>query len=126
MLLAVFFLLAAAALIIITIQTRQVPKIAPPAAGDVAQVVITSSGFVPATLSIAPNTKVVWTNSDTKPHQIQANPHPTGDSLNELKSEILANAQSYNYTFTQTGSYSYHDYLNPSTNGTIEVRGEKK
>jgi hypothetical protein len=32
---------------------------------------------------------------------VEANPHPTGDSLPELKSEILNNAQTYEYTFTK-------------------------
>ena len=87
-----------------------------------AQVSITGDGFIPATLSVKPGTKVIFTNTDTKPHQIQANPHPTGRSLPGLSSQILNTTQSYSYTFAKTGTYAYHDYLVPTTNGTIQVK----
>jgi len=87
-----------------------------------AQVTITKDGFIPASLIVKKGTKIVWTNSDEATHQLQANPHPTGDSLPGLKSEILTPAQTYEYTADTTGTFGYHDHLNPTTNGTIEVQ----
>ncbi len=87
-----------------------------------AQITITKDGFVPATISVKKGTKITWTNNDDKPHQLKANPHPTGESLPGLKSEILNNKQTYEYTADTAGSFDYHDSLNPTTNGTIEVK----
>jgi len=87
-----------------------------------AVVSITKDGFIPASLVVQKGTKIIWTNTDDNSHQIQANPHPTGDSLPSLKSEILNNTQTYEYTADTPGTYSYHDKLNPINNGTIEVQ----
>jgi plastocyanin len=87
-----------------------------------AEIKITKNGFVPANLLVAKGTKVTWTNSDKTNHQLQANPHPTGESLPGLKSEILHNQQTYTYTTDTLGTFSYHDHLNPTTNGIIEVK----
>ncbi len=111
--------LVAAVLAFISLQSPSGRNVS--AGPRVAKVTVTAGGFVPATLSITKNTKVIWTNGDNKLHRIQANPHPTGDSLPGLKSEVLANGHTYEYTFTKTGTYAYHDFINPTTNGTIEV-----
>ena len=95
------------------------PKVfAPPAAS----VLITPAGFVPASLTIMQGTKVTWTNQDDKLHQVAANPHPAGTDLPGLRSEILNRTQTYTYTANKTGSFGYHDQLNPSVNGTIDVK----
>jgi plastocyanin len=88
----------------------------------VAEVQITSNGFEPATLIVKKGTKVVWTNKNTAMHQVASNPHPINDDLPGLNSEILNNNQSYEYTFEDEGDFGYHDNLNPTTNGTIEVQ----
>lgn len=85
------------------------------------QITITAEGFNPATITIKPGTKVVWTNKDSSLHQIQANPHPTGKSLPSLKSAILNSQQTYEYTFNKIGTYEYHDQLKPTINGKINV-----
>lgn len=87
-----------------------------------AQISVTASGFVPSTLAIKPGTKVIWVNSDSAAHQISANPHPTGASLPSLKSESLKQNQSYEYTFSEQGNIEYHDQLNPTINGSIQIQ----
>ncbi len=106
---------------IISSNKAEEKKISSPAP-RVNKVLITPQGFTPAEITVKPGTKVIWTNDDTAIHQIYANPHPTGKSLPSLKSAILNNKQTYEYTFTKTGTYGYHDQLNPTTNGTINVK----
>jgi plastocyanin len=89
---------------------------------NVAVVRITNNGFQPATLVVRPGTKVVWSNGDQSLHQVTANPFPKGTDLPSLKSEILTNAQEYAYTAHATGSFGYHDQLNPTINGTLIVK----
>jgi plastocyanin len=85
-------------------------------------IMITSDGFEPATLAVEKGTRIIWTNSDTRPHQLQANPHPTGKSLPSLRSEILNNKQTFHYMANETGSFGYHDHLNPTINGNLDVK----
>lgn len=107
---------------LIALVTKEDVKYPPVTQQPVAQIQITKNGFVPGTLVVKKGTKVVWTNTDGKMHQVQANPHPNGESLPSLKSEILNNTQTYEYTADTVGSFGYHDHLNPTTNGTLEVQ----
>ncbi|MES2971553.1 MAG: cupredoxin domain-containing protein [Patescibacteria group bacterium] len=89
-----------------------------------AQVEITKDGFVPATLSITKGTTVTWTNKDSSVHRVASNPHPEHTGLQGLDSQDVIGIESgtYSYTFNTPGEYTYHDHLNPTTNGTVVVQ----
>lgn len=89
---------------------------------QVLEVSISKDGFTPGTVEVKKGAKIRWINNDQTTHQLQANPHPTGESLPGLRSEILNNEQIYEYTADTTGAFGYHDQLNPTINGTIEVK----
>ena len=87
-----------------------------------ATVTITSSGFVPQTLSILVCTTVIWQDvDDTETHVIASNPYPSDTSLPSLRSPQMGQGTSYSYTFTKVGTVYYHDDLHPLLNGTILV-----
>jgi plastocyanin len=90
-------------------------------AAPIAEIRITDSGFVPATLSVKPGTKIIWTNTGQAMHQVVSNPYPKGSGLSSLKSGILNDAQTYSYVANAIGSFGYHDQLNPTINGTLVV-----
>ncbi len=102
--------------------TNKKPAVAPRAYLPGAQITISANGFEPATLVVKKGTRVVWVNKDAASHQLVANPYPSGDSLPGLKSEILNSDQTYEYTAGTKGTFGYHDQLNPTTNGTIDVK----
>jgi plastocyanin len=78
-----------------------------------AQVTITKDGFVPAAITVAKGTQVTWTNTDTEPHQVAADPYPKNDSIPGFDSTIvLQQDESYSFTFEQSGTYTYHDEIN--------------
>jgi plastocyanin len=87
------------------------------------QVLITSSGFSPSTLTIKAGDTVTFINKDSNPHWPASDPHPTHtnypgfDALRPLKT-----GESYSFTFTKQGTWGYHDHLNPSLRGTIIVK----
>ena len=87
-----------------------------------AVVKITDQGFVPATVTINKGTIVIWQGTQTSPVVIASNSYPNNNNLSSLKSEQLANGSNYRYKFNTTGTYNYHDDLNPSVNGTIQVK----
>jgi len=112
-----FVVLIAAVSVIINHKNQQ-------ARPRVAEVRITASGFEPSTLVVEQGTKITWVNTDSRPHQVMANPYPKGSDLPNLKSEILNNAQTYSYFADRAGSFNYHDQINPTVNGTIVIQKE--
>ena len=119
-------------IVIVTIGIFTLPKKQTPsstnktAAARTAAVAITASGFVPAVVTVNKGTTITWTNDDSASHQVVANPYPNGKSLPSLRSEVLNNKQSYSFTATKKGSFGYHDQLNPTVNGTMEVTDSKE
>jgi plastocyanin len=88
-----------------------------------AAVSITRDGFVPATIQIKKGNQVTWTNNDTNPHQVITDPHPSHTNLKNLDGDPLAAGESFTFTFEKTGTYGYHDEMNPlNTKGTVIVK----
>lgn len=79
-----------------------------------ATVEISSNGFEPQTIKVKRGQTVMWLNSDSRPHQIASDPYPTNETLPSLNSEEpLAEGESYTATLDETGTFTYHDELNP-------------
>jgi plastocyanin len=114
------FVFFVAAIALVTIFTTSDTHKTKPA--RVAVVHITQNGFEPATITVTPGTKVIWTSTDDSLHQVASNPYPKDDGLPGLKSEILNNSQSYEYTANKTGTFGYHDNQQPVLNGTLVVQ----
>jgi plastocyanin len=72
--------------------------------------------FVPSTITvvIGVNNTVIWTNNDYTIHTV------TSDS-SIFDSGLLNNGNSWSYTFTTAGTYSYHCAIHPYMNGTVTV-----
>ncbi len=88
-----------------------------------AVVEITPSGFLPSTLAVQPNTNVVWVNEDVMPHLPAADPYPTHTSFPDLVApKALGQKETYSFLFTKAETVRYHDDLNPTMTGTVEVR----
>ena len=77
---------------------------------------ITAAGFTPKTVTIEFGDTVTWTNKDSGAHQVLA------DQLAFPTSPVLAQNQTYSYTFTKSGSFGYRDALNTNRRGTVVVR----
>lgn len=90
---------------------------------DSGQVEITKNGFVPETISIKRGALVTWTNSDTGPHQVASDPHPLHTNLEGFDSEeALRKDESFSFTLEKSGTFTYHDHLNPNKfKGTVIV-----
>jgi plastocyanin len=90
--------------------------VAPAALAATRQVDIRSTGFSPATVTIATGDDVRWTNRDTVNHQVVSD---TG----AFASPILRPNQSFRFTFRASGTYRYRDALKPAERGTVRVTG---
>jgi len=87
---------------------------APPAL----QVKIFNYKFDPETVTVAPGTTVTWTNKDEIPHTLAS----TDKSFQG--SGGLDTGDSYSYTFTKPGTYSYYCTLHPFMKGQVVVTEE--
>jgi plastocyanin len=79
------------------------------------KVEIHNFSFLPATVTVPVGTRVIWTNMDEIQHNIV-----TPDKA--IKSKLLDTKETFTYTFTKAGTYSYICTLHPRMKGTIVVQ----
>jgi plastocyanin len=89
-----------------------------------AQVSITSTGFVPASISVNVGQAVTWTNNDSSPHIVASDPYPTDNALAGFNAkQNMSRNDSFSFVFNKVGTYTYHDNLNPyAIKGTVIVK----
>ena len=76
---------------------------------------IAKFAFAPKEITIAPGTKLVWTNRDETPHTISA-------SDKTFLSKAMDTDDRYEYTFASEGDFSYFCTLHPFMTGVVHVR----
>ena len=81
------------------------------------QVTIDNFTFSPAEITVAPGTRVVWTNRDDIPHTVTG-----ADGQPVMRSQPLDTGDRYSFTFAKPGAYHYFCSLHPHMQGTVVVR----
>ena len=77
---------------------------------------IKNFAFDPAVITVKVGTTVTWTNSDQDPHTV------TSDGKSgPLNSKPLNAGDTYQYTFTQAGTFSYLCTIHPFMTATVTV-----
>lgn len=89
------------------------PAPTPAPASVTHKVSIQGFAFGPASQSVKKGDTVVWTNQDSAPHTVTG----TGG----LNSSTLSAGQSYSFTFSSVGTFTYHCNFHPSMTGSITV-----
>ena len=79
------------------------------------KITIENYEFNPATLTVPAGTSVTWTNRDDDPHTVTS-------SENVFASPGLDIDETFSYTFSTPGTYTYHCNLHPHMTGTIVVK----
>jgi len=92
--------------------TTQVPS------GGGSTVNIKDFAFNPNTLMVKTGTTVTWVNLDTAPHTIASDP----GSPVAFSSGSLSTGASYQFTFSQPGTFGYHCTIHPTMTGKIIVQ----
>lgn len=75
-------------------------------------VVIENFSFSPSELVVKKGTKITWINNDSASHTIKSDAFQSGD---------LSNGGKYEFTFENTGTFSYICSIHPSMKGKITV-----
>jgi len=95
---------------------------APSATTEENIVTITSSGFSPQNITITVGESVTWVNEDTENHQIQSAVHPTHQLYPPFNTVgLLKSGEKKSLSFPESGTYKYHDHLNPSFTASVTV-----
>ncbi len=91
---------------------------AKPAAAGTKSVMIMNYAFSPASLTVSVGDTVTWTNEDTAPHTVTVTNGPV-----KFDSGTLQKGQSFSYTFTVAGTYSYYCAVHPDMVASVTVTG---
>ena len=83
-------------------------------ADDSGKVTVDNFTFVPPLLRVKVGTSVTWTNHDDIPHSVVC------PALN-LRSHPMDTNDSFSYTFSRAGTFSYVCGLHPFMHGQVEV-----
>ena len=75
---------------------------------------ITKNGFTPSSITVNPGDTVTWHNADTKTHQVVAD-------NGAFASPALTAGQTWSYTATKSGSFTYRDAYATTHKGTLKV-----
>jgi hypothetical protein len=102
----------------------------PPGGGggnQTATITITANGADQRALTIQPGMRVIFVNNDSRPHEMNSDPHPSHEDCPELNQVGFLNPgqqrESGNLVFTRT--CGFHDHANPGTQalrGTVTIR----
>lgn len=119
-------ILIAATLIIgfLLFQVSKTPKKTGPGSVPIPrlEVVVGKNGFSLQTLTIKKGETVVWINQSGGNVTVNSDPHPTHNLHRFLNKGEFSSGSSVQVTFEETGTFSYHNHLNPSQKGTIVVK----
>jgi plastocyanin len=73
--------------------------------------------YSPSSLTIRVGDTVVWTNHDQAPHDVVTTSGPVS-----LQSPLLATGESWSFTFTVAGTYSYYCSVHPDMRAQVVVQ----
>jgi len=79
-------------------------------------VVIDNFTFSPERVKVKVGTTVTWTNHDDIPHTVAAKDRA-------FKSKVMDTDESFTFTFSTPGEYTYFCSLHPHMTGTVVVEG---
>lgn len=101
--------------ILILVAVAAALVVAVPASANTVNVAITTAGFVPRSPQIQTNDTVTWTNSDTTNHQVIS-------QQGGFASPVLKPGDSWSYTFSKPGNFSYRDAYDKNSSGVVTVK----
>lgn len=98
-------------------QTSVKPSVAP---AD--SIVYTNSGYSPTEFTVQAGTTVIFVNQSDLSMWTASDPHPVHTEYAKFDHrQGIGKDETYEFTFTEPGTYNYHNHLFPQHTGTITV-----
>ncbi len=92
---------------------------------EIQTVVIDGTGFSPAEISVHQGSTINFLNKDNTAHWPASDPHPTHEIYPEFDPKRpIAPGDVWGFSFEKTGTFRYHDHLNPHIQGVVKVEAE--
>lgn len=83
----------------------------------------TDKGFTPTEVIINVGDSVVFKNESSGSFWPASNPHPVHTDLGQFDARVaVPSGQSYTMTFSQSGTWGFHNHLDSSETGRVIVR----
>lgn len=80
------------------------------------------SAFSPSSITVKAGTTLTIKNNSSDALQFESDPHPVHTDNTELNVDLVNPSESKTFTVTKTGTWGYHNHLNPSQKGSIIVQ----
>lgn len=87
-----------------------------------ATITYSSSGFTPSTITVKSGDTVAVKNTSSQELQMDSGPHPAHTDDTDLNVGAVPSGQTVTFTVTKKGTFSYHNHLNPSDEGSITIQ----
>jgi plastocyanin len=91
-----------------------------------ATITITAAGVSPKTVTVAVGSRVMFVNNDSRPHDMNSNPHPEHTDCPEINvGFITAGASGTTQNLNRARSCGFHDHNQPDVvalQGTIVIQ----
>jgi plastocyanin len=91
-----------------------------------ATITITASGVSPRTVTVAAGSRVTFVNNDSRPHDMNSDPHPEHTECTEINvGDIQAGASRTTQNLTRVRTCGFHDHNQPTVTalqGTITIQ----
>jgi amicyanin len=87
-----------------------------PVSAATSQVAMQNYAFSPASLTVHVGDTVTWTQHDTAPHNVVTTSAPVA-----ISGPQLSQGQTWSYTFSQAGTYSYYCTVHPDMRAQVVV-----
>jgi plastocyanin len=91
-----------------------------------ATITITASGVSPRTVTVAAGSRVTFVNNDSRPHEMNSDPHPEHTECTEINvGDIQAGASRTTQNLTRVRTCGFHDHNQPTVTalqGTITIQ----
>jgi plastocyanin len=91
-----------------------------------ATITITASGVAPKNVTVAPGSRVTFVNNDSRPHEMNSDPHPAHTDCPEINVGSIGPGQSgTTQNLNTVRTCGFHDHIQPgvtSLEGTIRIQ----
>ncbi|HET9722065.1 MAG TPA: cupredoxin domain-containing protein [Candidatus Saccharimonadales bacterium] len=87
-----------------------------------ATITFDGNGFSPQKVTVKSGDSVAIKNISSQTMQFDSDPHPIHTDDTDLNAGVVNPGQTISFTVHKTGTFGYHDHLDPSLTGTIVIQ----